>query len=388
MLECQRQAFSLDSGVHYINCAYMSPLAKRVEEAGIAGIRRKRSPNRISARDFFEETEEARRLFARLIGGQPERVAIIPAVSYGIAIVARNTPVSAGQNIVLSEGQFPGNALAWRKLARKSGAELRTISAPDSANRAEEWNARLLEAIVESTAVVALPQVHWTDGTCFDLESLGERAAAMGAAFIIDGTQSVGALPFELSKIRADAVICAGYKWLLGPYSIGAAWMGPRYDAGEPLEETWIGRAGSEDFRALVNYRDDYRPGAARFDVGEPSNFALMPMLIEGLKLVLEWTPAAIQQYCRAWLGAALEEARSLGFGVEADRWRASHLFGLRAPRGLDLAALQAALQRSGVSVSLRGSALRVSPHVYNDDADREALLQVLREQTLATSSV
>jgi selenocysteine lyase/cysteine desulfurase len=388
MLECQKQAFSLDSDVHYINCAYMSPLAKRVEEAGIGGIRRKRSPNRISARDFFDETDEARHLFARLIGGQPERVAIIPAASYGIAIVARNTPVSGGQNIVLSEGQFPSNTHAWRKLARKSGAELRTISAPDSANRAEEWNARLLEAIDDRTALVALPQVHWTDGTCFDLELLGERAADKGAAFVIDGTQSVGAFPFELARIRADAVICAGYKWLLGPYSIGAAWLGPRYDAGEPLEETWIGRAGSEDFRALVNYRDDYRPGAARFDVGEPSNFALMPMLIEGLKLVLEWTPAAIQQYCRTWLGEALEEARSLGFGVEADRWRASHLFGLRAPRGLDLAALQAALQRRNVSVSLRGSALRVSPHVYNDDADREALLEVLREQTIATSSV
>jgi len=388
MLDCQKHEFTLNEGVHYINCAYMSPLPRRVERAGMAGIQRKRSPDAIVARHFFDATDEARRLFAALIGGQPERVAIIPAVSYGIALIARNTPVNAGQNLVVSAEQFPSNMHAWRRLSHQRGAELRVIGAPDSARRGESWNAELLAAIDRDTALVALPQVHWTDGTRFDLERLGEKAARCGAAFIIDGTQSIGALPFELAGVRADAVICAAYKWLLGPYSMGVAWIGPRYDSAEPLEDTWIGRAGSEDFRGLVQYRDDFQPGAARFDVGERSNFALMPMLIASLNLVLEWTPAAIQEYCRAWAGDALDEARSLGFTVEDAQWRAHHLFGLRAPAGLDLASLQAALQRRRVFVSLRGSAMRVAPHVYNNEADREALLEVLREsRSLATSS-
>ena len=70
----------------------------------------------------------------------------------------------------------------------------------------------------------------------------------------------------------------------MGPYSMGFAYLGPRFDGGEPLEETWIGRAGSENFKELVHYRDDYQPGAIRYDVGERTNFALMPMAIAGAR--------------------------------------------------------------------------------------------------------
>ena len=87
-------------------------------------------------------------------------------------------------------------------------------------------------------------------------------------------------MPFDVQAIEPDALVCATYKWLMGPYSMGFAYLGPRFDAGTPLEETWIGRAGSENFKELVNYRDDYQPGAVRYDVGERSNFALTPMAV------------------------------------------------------------------------------------------------------------
>jgi selenocysteine lyase/cysteine desulfurase len=232
-----------------------------------------------------------RALFARMVGvSNASRIAIVPAVSYGLAAAARNLPIGRGRNVVVSEEQFPSNVHVWRSACRRGGAELRVIAPPvDGAGRGEAWNTAVLEAIDVATAVVALPHLHWTDGTRFDLQRIGERAREVGAALVVDGTQSVGALPFDVAQIRPDALVCAGYKWLLGPYSLGVAYYGPRFDEGEPLEETWIGRAGSEDFRSLVLYRDDYRPGAARYDVGEPSNFALMPMLETALGLVLEW---------------------------------------------------------------------------------------------------
>jgi len=170
------------------------------------------------------------------------------------------------------------------------------------------------------------------------------------------------------------------YKWLLGPYSVGLGYFGPRFDGGVPLEETWIGREKSEDFQNLVHYRDGYQPGAIRYDVSERSNFTLLPMAVASMKLIHEWRPERIQAYCAALTGAALEEAASLGFTVEDPQWRAGHLFGIRMPSGLDLAGLKAALERRKVVASLRGSALRVSPNVYNDTRDVDALLQVLRE--------
>ncbi len=379
-LTCKRAEFSLPPNLHYLNCAYMGPIPRVVQEAGIQGVLRKADPSRIVANDFFAESDRARALFAQLIGAEtPQRVAIIPAASYGIATAARNIPVAPGQNVVISGEQFPSNVYTWRELCRHAGLELRTIRPPDRvAQRGRTWNERIFDAIDTGTAIVALPHVHWTDGTRFELVPIGRRAREVGAALIVDATQSLGALPFNLSEVQPDALICAAYKWLLGPYSLGLAYYGPRFDAGQPLEENWAGRKGSEDFRGLVNYVDEYQPGALRYDVGERSNFALMPMLVAGLELILAWSPERIQQYCAALTRSPLQRAAELGYSVEEEASRGAHLFGIRAPQQVDLARLQQELQNRQVFASLRGSALRVSPNVYNNQEDLHALLDVL----------
>jgi selenocysteine lyase/cysteine desulfurase len=235
--------------------------------------------------------------------------------------------------------------------------------------------------------LTALPHVHWTDGTRFDLERIGERARQVGAALVVDGTQSIGALPFDVARVQPDFVACAAYKWLLGPYGIGFAWVGERFAAGEPIEQTWIGRAGSENFGGLVDYRDEYQQGAVRYDVGERSNFILLPMVITALEQVLEWSGGDIQAYCAELLAGPLVGAAALGFGVEQHAWRAAHLVGLRAPAGVSLDRLDAELRRARVYASLRGSALRIAPNLYNDAADAAALLSVLEAVVTSASS-
>jgi selenocysteine lyase/cysteine desulfurase len=380
MLPCQKSFFSLPDDEHYLNCAYMAPISKAVEAAGVSGVAKKRVPSRLTQDDFFTEAAKARALFARLVNAaDPSRVAIIPAASYGLAIAARNLPAGRGQNIVVTHEQFPANVHGWRKLAATRGVELRTVPPPDAAEgRGRGWNTRVLEAIDGGTAIVAIGHVHWTDGTRFDLEAIGGRAREVGAALVVDGTQSVGALPFDVARIQPDALIVATYKWLMGPYSLGFAYLGPRFDGGEPLEETWIGRAGSENFKELVHYRDDYQPGAIRYDVGERTNFALMPMAITALEEVLERQPARVQEYCAGLTAPLVERVRALGYTVEDAAWRGAHLFGLRAPAGTDISAIGERLRARKVFVSLRGSAIRVAPHVYNDAADIEALLAAL----------
>jgi selenocysteine lyase/cysteine desulfurase len=382
MLESQRALFPLPAGTHYLNCAYMSPLARPVEEAGIAALRARRDPASIRAPDFFTASDRVRALFARLVNApDPARVAIVPSVSYGMATVAKNLRPERGQTLVVARGQFPSNVYAWRRLAEETGARLRVVDPPDALEgRGAGWNARLLEAVDGGTALVALGQVHWADGTRFDLEAIGRRAREVGAALVVDGTQSVGALPFDLERIRPDALVCAGYKTMMGPYGLALAWYGPRFDGGVPLEETWLGRLGSEDFAGLVDYVDEYQPGAARYDVGERSSFALMPMREAALELLLEWTPEGVQAYCRTLMEEAVEEARALGWWVEEPAWRGWHLLGHRRPGGFDAPRLQAALDRRRVTVSLRGDAVRVAPSVYNEPADVRALLDALRE--------
>ncbi len=376
MLSCQRDLFTLPDDAHYINCAYMSPLLKSAERAGIAGLHRKRVPSVIRPAMFFEESRQARQLFAALVGVQASDVAIIPSASYGIATVARNIQVKPHQNIVLLHEQFPSNVYAWRRLARERGATIRTIAPPPGLARAAGLNDRLLAAIDHDTAVVAVGPVHWADGTCVDLKALSQRARHVGAAFVVDGTQSVGAMPMDADALGIDALICASYKWMLGPYGMGAMFVGPRFRQGIPLEETWLARQGSEDFSALVAYGDKYRPGAERYDMGGRSNFILLPMMIEGLKQLLAWDQSSIQRYCRHLMKETLVEVRSLGYQVLGGT--SAHLFGLRVPDHVLRPRLQQALADRGVSVSLRGKAIRISPHVYNNVQDVEALRDAL----------
>lgn len=371
-----RESFQLPAEKTYLNCAYMSPLATRVLEAGIAGMRRKLDPSSISATDFFTDTDRLRSVFARMISGRAGQVAVIPSASYGLSTVAKNMKMRRGARAVVVKGEFPSNYYPWQAL----GCKMVQVSPPAGwKNRGKIWNERLLEAIKPGTALVALGNVHWADGTWFDLMAVREAAERVGAALIIDGTQSVGAMPFNVSRIRPDALVCAGYKWLMGPYAIGLSWFGDRFSDGKPLEENWINRKGSRNFTSLVDYETDYQPGMARFDAGERSNFILVPMMLEALQMVAEWKPQEIQNHCAQISRSLIFRLRDGGWWVEDDEWRGHHLFGIRPPRSTDSAKFRQALMRAGISVSFRGEFIRISPHVYNTEADLDKLAEALK---------
>ena len=378
MITCQRQEFRLEEDAHFLNCAYLGPLSRRVEEAGAAGMRRKRSPAGFPPSAFYDDCERLRARFAALIDGTPSRVAIVPSVSYAIATAARNLVLRPEHNVVILGEQFPSNVYVWRRLATEVGCEIRTVARPGRPPAGLGWNERILDAIDANTAVVTLPHAHWTDGTRFDLVAIGARSREVGAALLVDGSQSIGAVPFDVEAVRPDLLVTAGYKWLLGPYSIGLAHYGPRFDDGVPLEETWIARRGSDDFQGLVDYVDEYAPGAVRYDVGERSNFIQVPMMIEALEMILEWQPSRILGYNASLLADLADELREKGWPIEDDVWRTGHMLGIGLPDGMNLEKLHARLERARVFASLRGQSLRVSPHVYNDMDDIEALRAVL----------
>lgn len=386
MLTCQKHLFSIPDETAYLNCAYMSPNAKPVEEAGYHAVARKNLPYKITIPDFFEPVEKLRALFAKLIGSTDrERVAIIPSVSYGMATVIRNVKIQAGQNIVMVEEDFPSDYYAWKQLAEANGAEVRMVKAPafsisTKECRGKQWNENILEAIDDKTVAAAIPHVHWADGTRFDLEAIRLKTRESDALLIVDGTQSVGALSFDLNTIQPDALICAGYKWLLGSYGLGLAWFGERFDHGKPVEESWINRIQSEDFQALVKYQDRYRPKAGRYNMGESSQFIAVPMLTAALELLMGWGIDFIQHYARQLSEPYFEKFKAMGCRMEDLPYRSSHLAGVRLPDGVNVEDLKNRLNALKVYVSFRGNALRVSTHVFNKEEDFQKLESALKE--------
>jgi selenocysteine lyase/cysteine desulfurase len=378
MLSCQSGKFSLPKNITYLNGAYMSPMLKDVEKAGLRGVRRKRNPVDITPGDFFSECDVLRTAFAGLVNAPSEHIAIVPSVSYGTASVAKNIKIGKGQNIIVVKEEFPSNYYCWDRLCQDNGAELRIVSPENVRDRGKNWNQKVLEAIDANTKVVAISAVHWADGTKFDLMAIRKRSSDVNALLIIDGTQSVGAMPFDVQAIKPDALICAGYKWLLGPYAIGIAYFGDFFRNGVPLEESWINRLGSEDFNALVNYQQPYHQGALRYEVGEHSNFILVPMFIKGLTQLNRWKPEHIQSYCKSITEKSIEKLCEYGYQVEDGQWRSSHLFGVRLSDPSRLQKIKDGLNKKRIYVSYRGDAMRISPNVYNDAADMERLTKVL----------
>jgi selenocysteine lyase/cysteine desulfurase len=374
-LPSQRHLFDIPADVAFLNCAYMSPLPKASVAAGERGLKRKQNPWGIAPRDFFTGSEAVRALFARLINAQPGDIAFAPAVSYGMAQAAANIALSKTQTIVTLAEQFPSNVYPWMDLAERTSARFVTVPRPAD----DDWTAALLAFINQSTGVVAVPNCHWTDGGLIDLATVGAACRRVGAALCVDGAQSVGALPFDVKLIDPDYLVAPCYKWLLGPYSFGFLYVAPRRQNGLPIEHNWIARRNSEDFANLVNYQRAFQDGARRFDVGERSNFALMPVAEASLKLIADWTVPRVLATLALRTEAIAQRARAeLGIdSVPADR-RAGHYLGLRFRGGVP-ADLPARLAAENVHVSVRGSAMRVTPHLWNSDADVERLFAVLK---------
>ncbi|MEO1652166.1 MAG: aminotransferase class V-fold PLP-dependent enzyme [Bacteroidota bacterium] len=381
MLAHQKEAFSIPEEVTYLNHAYMSPCLKAAEEVGIASIQKLRHPFLMGVDDFFQPARDVHQIFSRLINNpDPERVVLVPSVSYGMANVAQNLSFHPGDKILVSGRQFPSNVYPWQKIAQEQEVLLQAIAPPALlSERGRIWNERMLEAIDDRTKMVALPHIHWEDGTRFDLENIRQKCDEVGALLIIDATQSLGALPFDLQKIRPDALVCGGYKWLLGPYSLGLAYYGEKFDAGKPIEESWMNRSGSDSFRDLSDYENKYLGKAGRYEVGEHSNFILLPMLKQALLQLEEWQVGRIQEYAQNISQYFIEELKDLGGWTEDETYRAAHLFGIRMPEGLAASELFQHLRQNNIYTSQRGDAIRLSLHVYNQEADLNKLLGLLK---------
>jgi selenocysteine lyase/cysteine desulfurase len=378
-LPVQRELFDIPDDVAYFNCASLSPQLKAAVEVGEAALARRAQPWRIASADWFSEVEERRALFARLTGVDAEGVAMVPATSYGLAVAAANLTARPGQRILVLADDYPSNWYTWQRFAGRTGAEVVAVERRDGRG----WGDAVVEALDERTAVVAVLAVHWTDGGAVDLAAIGARAREAGAALVVDASQALGALPLDLAAIRPDYLVSVGYKWLLGPFALGYLYVAEPHRDGVPLEENWISRLGSEDFAALVDYQDRYQPGARRFDVGQRTAFETTPMAVAALRQLLDWEVPRVTATLGRVTGRIQREVEALGLPLTSSD-RVPHMLGIGLPDQAR-ARVAAALADAGVFAGVRGSSLRVSPHLWTTDQDIERLVGAL---TTATSGM
>ncbi len=373
-IPCQKTLFNIPDNITYLNCAYMSPMTTSVMEAGFVGMRRKSKPWEVKPLDFFEDAEHLRTLFGKLIDTSADDVALIPSASYGIAIAANNIDIREKDEIIVLDEQFPSNYYQWIEVVKTHGANLKTITRQQS----QDWTSAILAAIGEKTKIVALPNVHWTDGSIIHLKEIRAKCRKHSAKLVLDVTQSLGALPFSVREIKPDFLVCSAYKWLLGPYSVAYLYASPEYHEGKPIEHNWQNRADSENFAGLVNYQQNFQPGARRYDVGERANFGLLPTAIASLELILNWKVENIQGTIKQITDSIAEKVQEIGLGVPVPQQRAAHMLGVRFPQNLP-EGIAEKLAGEKIYVSIRGNSMRIAPHIYNNEEDEVKLINVLQ---------
>ena len=374
----QRDAFAVPPEVAYFNTANLSPQLHVVREAGQAALERRARPWSIGPQDWFTDVERLRVLFAGLIGADPDGVALVPATSYGFAVAARNLRLRAGDRVLVLAEEYPSGIYTWRAATKAVDAEMLTVHRAAG----QSWAEAILRALDDRVRVVSVPQVHWTDGSIIDLAAVAARARQVGARLVIDGSQSLGAMPFDLDAIRPDFLVSVGYKWLLGPFGVGYLYVAEQHRDGEPIEHNWILREGSEDFTRLVDYRDQYQPGARRFDVGERTKFELVPMAVAALEQLTAWGIDRVAATLDTTTTTIADRATALGLHPPKRAARGPHMVGIEVPDEIR-PHLMPALAAAGCYAAIRSRSLRIAPHLHVNEADIRRLIEALACATI-----
>ena len=370
MLPSQRPLFDIPADVAYLDGAAFSPVPHSVHAAGTEGLAVKSRPWRGGRPETERWCERARAAAASLIGARPRDVAVVSSVAQGMATAARNLPLPAGARILRVQDEFPSVALAWDHLARAQGLSVEIVPRPADA----DWTRAVLGALerpgAPPLAVATLTPLHWSDGARIDLDVLAPVVHRLGGALVIDATQAAGVLPIKLDVWRPDFLAFPTYKWVLGPYSLGFLYAAPHRQDGTPTEQH-NGNHGP-DGRLL--------PDARRYDKGERNDPTALPMAATGLELVQSWGQAAIAARLRALTGLLAEGVTRLGLSVLPEALRAPHILGVRFPGGIP-AGLIEKLEADGVFVCDRLGVMRVSPHVWAEEADVSRFLAALEKR-------
>jgi selenocysteine lyase/cysteine desulfurase len=378
MLPSQRDLFEMSRHICYLNAASYSPLPLRTLEAGRAAVGRKGTPWTLEAAFANGQHERARAAAARLINADPADIALIPSVSYGVATAAKLLTIARGARVVVLENDHSSPVLEWQTRADAQGFTIETIRQPDDG----DWTSAALAAIERSGAppvgLASISSVHWSDGGLIDIEKIGAALRRQGAMFLVDATQSAGVMMTDVKRLDPDFMIFPTYKWLLGPYGRTFLYIAKRHQGGIPLEQTSSGRRNVRAENEVYFADIRYVPDARRFDMGERDHFISMEMAAMGMEMMAEWGAAAVAQRLSMLTDRIAEGLRGIGgLSVPERHMRAPHILSLAFKEGMPGGLIEG-LATEGIYVAARLGRMRISPHVYNDEADADRFVAAL----------
>lgn len=359
----------------YLNHAAVAPWPRRTAEAVAAFAQENLKQG---ARDYprWVQLEHHLRGQLQTLLNAPGRgdIALVKNTSEALSLVAMGLDWSRGDEVIVSNQEFPSNRIPWEAL-ESQGVRVRQISLDGI-----DPEAALIAAMGPATRLLSISSVQYASGLRMNLRRLGEACRERGVLFCVDAIQSLGALPMDVQAIHCDFAMADGHKWMLGPEGLGVFYC--RREVRDRLKLTQFGWHMVE---ALGDYdREDWVPAstARRFEPGSPNTLAqhalsaslglLLDVGMERIQQALQQRTAYLLQAIAALPGAHLLSP------LEPERRAGIVTFTVR---GIDNGWLHRQLMDAGVICAARGGGIRWSPHFYTPQTVLDRALQLLRNK-------
>jgi cysteine desulfurase/selenocysteine lyase len=353
-----RAEFPALSNWAFLNTATFGQLPKRAVEAVACHWARR---DELACSDFLDwycDADRLRGAIARLIHASAEDVTFVSNASAGLGIVMAGLKLTPGEVVTLS-GEFPSYLYV---------AGVREV----------QWG-RFYDCIDERTRMVAIAEVNYSNGFRAPLEEISEFLRSRNVVFFVDGTQSVGALRFDVEKVRPDALVVHGYKWMISPTGAGFMYVAPDLRKRVPPNVTgWRSHKTWREVDNLHHGTPVFKETAEKYE-GGGLPFPLLYAMEASVNLMLEIGPEAIERRVLELAGSA--RRRLLRLGAEAPESGSQIVAAKFAGAGseIDPSRLARELKERRVLVAARHGYLRVSPHFYNNEEDLDRLEEELR---------
>jgi len=367
-----RDDFPVKQRFVYLNNASIGALSRKVVGAVTGFLQDVQDHGRLHYPDWcrYADTTIKERIGV-LIGADPSEIAFVKNTTEGILIVANGLDWHPGDNVIIADIEYPSNVYCWMNLASR-GVSIKWVKARGGRVLLED-----IDALIDRrTRLVSLSAVQFSNGFRLDLERLSVLCQRRGVLLNLDAIQWVGALPLDLRRCRVDFLSFGGHKWLLAPIGTGIFYC--RNASMHHLHPPNVGYHSVDKSEDHMDYDLTFRPNAGRFEealVNFPGIWGLA---------------AAVDLHLA--LGAANEERYILGLNALAKRGLEAKGYDIVSPQGdgeasgilsfhhptLPPERIADTLHAAKINLAIRGGNLRISPSVYNDDAEIGRLLEAL----------
>ncbi len=378
MLPSQRASFDIPADICFLDAATFSPQPLACRDIGREAVARKSRPWEIRPAFPAEQYRRARQAAAGLINADPEDIALIPSVGYGVATAAKILHVPAGSRVLVLQDDHSSPVLEWMTRADSDGFTVEAVRRPGNG----DWTEALLDAIerpgAAPIAVASISSVHWSDGGLVDLAPVARAVREHGGALLIDATQSAGVIDLDVRALDPDFVVFSAYKWLLGPYGRAFLYVARRHQDGVPLEQTSYGRRAVRADQDVYFADLNYVGSAQRFDMGQ-RDLVSLEMASLGMEIVAAWGTQAICERLAVLTGRLAAGLSGSSVSIPDASTRSPHILSLEFGGGIP-ESLFRGLAAENIFVARRLGRMRVSPYVYNDEADIDRLVDVFRK--------